>query len=206
LTTFMPFARATAIVASLALSAPVFAQESADLSSGEPVGGQAQGTYTLESHGDWDIRCIAAGGEEDPDVCRMYQLLRDDQGTEVAEFTLHYIGGETVEAAGTVITPLETLLTQQLTMFVDGENGRRYPFSFCNTIGCYVRAGFKAEDVDMMRKGAAAEVAIFPLANPQEPVRLPVSLTGFTAAFNKVTELNKAFAEANAPTEGAASE
>lgn len=147
--------------------------------------------YTLETHGDWEIRCLKAP-EGQPDPCSIYQLLKDDKGNEVAEVAIFHVGEGEVDAAATFTTPLETLLTGQLALFVDGDNGRRYPFSFCNPVGCYVRAGLSGADVNLFKKGNEAMVGIVPVGRPDEPVKLKMSLTGFTAAYAKVTELNKA--------------
>ena len=132
--------------------------------------------------------------EGQPDPCSMYQLLKDSDGTEVAEVTVFHIGSEEVEAAATFTVPLETQLQAQLTFFIDDANGRRYPFSFCNKVGCFVRAGLKTEDIDLLKKGASGKVAIVPYGS-NSPVELNVSLSGFTAGYEKVSELNVAARE-----------
>ncbi|GAA3876273.1 invasion associated locus B family protein [Celeribacter arenosi] len=172
------------------------------LSAGEPVETEIQAgqTYVLETEGDWEIRCIRTEGDV-PEPCSIYQLLRDEQGTEVAEVTMFHLGQGEAEAAATFIAPLETLLTQQMTIFVDGANGRRYPFSFCTTVGCFVRAGLTGAEVDQFRRGVEGTVVIHPVAAPETAVRLPLSLKGFTAAYARVTELNKAARSAATQTE-----
>lgn len=166
------------------------------LSTGTPVEDNIGRTYTLETHGDWEIRCInAPEGTEDP--CNMYQLLQDAEGNDVSEFTLFHYGQGEVEAGATIVTPLETLLTEQLTITVDGANGRRYPYSFCNPIGCYARVGMTANDIASFKKGAKAVVTLTPFATPNKSVPLDVSLSGFTAAYARVTELNIAARAAN---------
>ena len=202
--TTLPRLATLAFLALAALPAP--AQDAAqDLSRGEPVAqANPDGAFILEQHGDWDIRCLDNG--DLPDVCRLYQLLKDQNGVDVAEFTMFHLGGSDVEAATNVITPLETLLTQQLTLYVDGANGRRYPFSFCDPVGCYVRAGFTAEDIALFKRGAKAQLEIYPVLNPQTPVQLDVSLTGFTKAYERITELNIASTAAIAEAQKAAAE
>ncbi|NIY81185.1 invasion associated locus B family protein [Celeribacter sp. HF31] len=191
---------ASATVLTLAAALPLAAQDTG-LSAGTPITPESNvgRAYTLETHGDWEVRCInAPEGQVDP--CSMYQLLKDQDGTEVAEVALFHVGSEEVEAAATFTTPLETLLTAQLALFVDGENGRRYPFQFCNRVGCFVRAGLTTADVDLLKKGAEGMVGIVPLGRTDEPVRLKLSLTGFTAAYTKVTELNEAAKNGEAPS------
>jgi invasion protein IalB len=172
-------------------AAPADGNSAAGLSTGTPVqeGPQVGDTYTAETFQAWEVRCIKANGGKDP--CQLYQLLRDDEGNSVAEFSLFNLpeGGEAA-AGATIITPLETLLTAQLRIGVDGGKGKLYPYSFCNAIGCFSRVGFTAADIDQFRKGNAAQVTIVPAAAPDETVDLTVSLSGFTAGWNAVVAAN----------------
>ena len=205
----IPVARKTTTFAAAALivfgaTLPLAAQDTT-LSQGTPIeSADAVGRpYILETQGDWDIRCVKAP-EGTPDPCSMYQLLKDDEGNEVAEVTMFHVGSKDVEAAATFTTPLETLLPAQLAFFVDGQNGRRYPYSFCTKTGCFVRAGMSLAEIDQLKKGVEGQVGIVPVGRPDEPVKLKISLKGFTAAYTKVTELNiAALAEkpAKAPAE-----
>ena len=159
------------------------------LSIGEPVEAELQvgDTYGIETFVDWELRCVRAAQGEDP--CQLYQLLLDQTDNPVAEFTLFPLGagGEAV-AGGTIITPLETLLTAQLRIAVDGGQARRYPFSFCSAIGCFARIGLTQDDVDSFRAGSAGTVTINPAAAPDETVILRVSLSGFTAGYAALLE------------------
>lgn len=174
------------------------------LSTGTPLdetGGIGQ-PYTLEQHGDWNINCLKAPeGQSDP--CSMFQLLQDEQENAVAEMSLFHLGNGGIEGAATVTVPLDTLLTEQLTLTVDGANGRRYPFSVCAQTGCQARIGLAAADIDLLKKGSKATLTIVPSAAPDVQVPVSVSLTGFTAAYNRVTELNLAARAAAAATESA---
>ncbi|WP_460273870.1 invasion associated locus B family protein [Celeribacter sp. ULVN23_4] len=192
-------ALATAAACALSLAQPLAAQDS-ELSAGTPISTDNVGRpYTLETQGDWEIRCIKAP-EGQPDPCSLYQLLKDENGTEVAEVTIFHVGQGNIEAAATFTTPLETLLTGQLALFVDGENGRKYPFQFCNKVGCFVRAGLTSEDIDLLKKGSEGMVGIVPVGRTDNPVTLTMSLSGFTAGYAKVTELNEAAKNGEGPS------
>jgi len=144
-------------------------------------------TYTAETNGDWDLRCIKTeDGVDEP--CQMYQLMSDSEGTPVAEISIFRLpeGGRAV-AGATIVVPLETSLPQQLTMQVDDHAARRYPYSFCNTIGCYSRVGLVAEEVAAFRAGNAAKLTIVPALAPDQTVEVTMSLTGFTASYEKTT-------------------
>ncbi|WP_108814158.1 invasion associated locus B family protein [Loktanella sp. Alg231-35] len=154
------------------------------LELGEPVGPQPGEPYVRETYGDWALRCIKAP-EGQRDACNLYQLLINDAGVAVAEFNFFRLPqGNRAVAGANVVVPLETLLTQQLTVSVDGVNPRRYPFTFCNAAGCVARIGFTPEDIDAFKRGASATLRLVPAAAPTEEVILTLSLTGFTAGYD----------------------
>lgn len=168
----------------LTLGTPLEAAEPAsieDLAPGTP--------YIRGESGDWLYRCLRAPeGEVDP--CQLYQLLQDQEGNDVAEISVFPLPGSGRAAAGaTIVAPLETLLTQQLTLSVDGGAARRYPFTFCNTAGCVARVGFTEEEVAQFKRGNAATLRMVPAAAPDQEVVLTVSLSGFTAGYDGLVEI-----------------
>ncbi len=156
------------------------------LSMGEEDGPQPAEPYVKAEHGDWMLQCFPVEDGEEP--CQLYQLLKDEVGTDVAEVAIFRLptGGQAV-AGATVTVPLETLLTAQLTIAVDGAKGKRYPFSFCSPVGCYARIGFTAEDIAAFKRGAKATVTLVPAPAPDQKVTLDMSLSGFTAAYDAST-------------------
>lgn len=146
--------------------------------------------YTSEVIGAWEMRCIKT--EEETDPCQMYQLVNDVDGNPVAEVSLFRLpdGGKAV-AGATVVVPLETSLTNQLTISVDGGKGRRYPFAFCNQVGCYVRLGLTAPDITAFKRGNEAVITIVPALAPDQKVPLTLSLEGFTAGYDKVSVIEQ---------------
>ena len=174
------------------------------LSMGEPVapdGGEIGTPYVKEEHGSWQIRCIRTTSGVDP--CQLYQLLRDDEDNRVSEFSLFPLTppqGDAV-AGGNIITPLETLLTQAVTLQIDTGEPRRYPFTFCTPAGCFARIGYSAADIDRFKRGRNATVSIVPVIAPDQRISLTVSLTGFTAGYDALAALIAEQAAA-AQTEG----
>lgn len=169
-----------------------------DLQMGEPVdeeGNTLGEEYILEVQGDWTIVCIRTVLPDDP--CSMRQLLRDPDGAAISTVDIVSLPpGSQAIAAGRIITPLETLLTQQVTLAVDGGAGKRYPFEYCNQLGCISRVGFTEGDVNAFRRGAQATMTIVPALARDQRVQATMSLSGFTAGFNRVKELNEANARA----------
>jgi len=185
----------TAALALLASAPFAFAQtaDSNDVSDGELSLGEPEttigSTYVRETFGDWELRCVKSESGQDP--CQLYQLLADGEGNNVAEVSIFNLPAEQQATAGaTVITPLETLLTQQLRIAVDGGQPKRYPYAFCSAVGCFARIGFTQEEIDAFKRGAAATMTIVPAAAPDQTVDLAVSLTGFTAGWDAVNAAN----------------
>ncbi len=146
--------------------------------------------YTKEVIGAWEMRCIKTEQEVDP--CQMYQLLDDGQGAPIAEVSLFRLApGGKAEAGATIIVPLETALPQQLNISVDGGAARRYPYAFCNPVGCYVRLGLTAEDVAAYKRGKLAKITIVPALATDQKVELELSLEGFTAGYDKVSVIEQ---------------
>lgn len=168
-----------------AADAPAADAEAADLSMGtEVTEATAVGTpYIREEFGDWALRClIAEEGAVDP--CQLYQLLNDADGNSVAEISMFPLNNGGQAAAGaTIVVPLETLLTEQIQISVDGTATRRYPFTFCNRAGCVSRVGFTQAEVDQFKRGNKATIRMVPAAAPDEEVVLNISLSGFTAGY-----------------------
>ncbi len=166
--------------------APAAEAAPSDLDMGtEVVAETAVGTpYVREEFGDWALRCLRAE-EGTADPCQLYQLLNDAEGNSVAEISMFPLANGGQAAAGaTIVVPLETLLTEQLLISVDGSAARRYPFTFCNRAGCVARVGFTQAEIDQFKRGNAATLQMVPAAAPDEKVILNISLTGFTAGYD----------------------
>lgn len=155
-------------------------------------------TYTRETIGDWELRCIRVPeGQQEP--CQLYQLLQDQGGNSVAEINLINLPeGQKAAAGATIVAPLETLLTEQLTLAVDGGPTKRYPFTWCAQVGCFSRIGLSDADIASFKNGAKAVVTIVPAVAPDQKVTVTVSLTGFTKGYEAVTAAN---IPADAPAE-----
>ncbi len=161
----------------------------------ELVDGEIVGTtYVRETYGDWTLRCIRTADGKDP--CQLYQLMKDGDGNSVAEISLFELpAGQEAVAGATIAAPLETLLTEQLTLQIDGGSSKRYPFSYCATQGCYARIGLTAQDLAGFKGGASATVIIVPVAAPDKRLGLNLSLSGFTNGFKEMQASNLAIRE-----------
>ncbi|MCL4188624.1 MAG: invasion associated locus B family protein [Rhodobacteraceae bacterium] len=139
--------------------------------------------YLAATHGDWQLVCLRT--EEGDDPCELQQLLSDAEGNPVARVNLFPLpAGRQAAAGATIVTPLETLLTEQITIRVDTGQAKRYPFTWCAPVGCIARVGFTAAEIEAFRRGRAASVTIVAVAAPDQPVTLTMSLAGFTAGYD----------------------
>jgi invasion protein IalB len=199
-----PAAAQTPTTPATGTETPVTAEEigKAGISMGEEV--DAVGTtYIKETHGDWQLSCVRSDVGADP--CQMYQLMQDDQGNSVAEINLFNLPKGSEAAAGaSIVTPLETLLTAQVTMRVDAGQAKRYPFTLCATVGCIARVGFTEAEIANFRKGSKATFVIVPAMLPDEQVEITMSLKGFTAGYEAVVAANDAADKAAAEAAKAA--
>lgn len=161
-----------------------------ELSVGEALGG-GPNIYIREEHGDWEVRCLEAPeGQDDP--CQLYQRLSDQQGNPTADVNFFDLpDGNEIVAGATVLTPLQTLLTAQVTLSIDGGQPRRYPYSFCDQTGCYSRMGFSAADIAAFKAGAQATLVVVPALAPDQRAELTMSLSGFTAGIAAVEVENE---------------
>jgi invasion protein IalB len=177
----------TALCLSLTVSS-AFAQEASKPQTEptdvpEPQIGQP---YLGSNEKDWDVICIKSDQETDP--CEIRQLVLDQNKDPMIEITLERISGQQGAVAGaTVIVPLETILTVPLTLAIDGAKGKQYPYTFCNSVGCIARIGLTQSDVNAMKRGKMAELSLSHLTVSDRLVTIPVSLSGFTAAYDKAT-------------------
>lgn len=159
------------------------------LSMGQEAADGIGANYVQAEFDAWQQRCVRT--EDGSDPCQLYQLLKDEQDNAVAEFSMFNLppGGQAV-AGATVIVPLETLLTENLQLAIDGSKAKVYPFTFCSQIGCIARIGFTAAEVEQFKKGAKASLTIVPAVAPDQKVVVNLSLKGFTAGFTAVSATN----------------
>lgn len=192
-------APAAAPAAPATAEAPAAGAPAAAPANAEPQVGQY---YVKSTNQAWTTRCLKA--EQGKDPCELYQLLKDGEGNSVAEMTLIPLkNSKDVAAGATLVAPLETDLMQGLGFAVGQGEARGYPFSFCAPVGCVSRLGFTQAELDALKRGNEATLTLLPFGgNRENPVRLKLSLSGFTAAFDALS----AYADEPAPAAAPAAE
>jgi len=150
----------------------------------EPTEQAEAPNITVEEIGDWQLRCEVESGN-----CFMYQLANDQQGNPVVEMNIVNLPEDADAGAGvTVVAPLGALLTEGLVVQIDSNPAKQYAFNWCTRTGCFSRFGLTNDDIAWMKRGATARMRIVSVSAADQPVLLDLSLTGFTAAFTKLTE------------------
>lgn len=163
---------------------------SPDLDMGENVAEQLPQieTFVDEVFGDWQRECLSIPGNEGQVPCQITQFLREEpDGQPVGKVSIGKLptGGEAV-AGSMIIVPLGVLLTQQMTIGVDSAAPKRYPYRFCDPNGCVAQIGYTAAEIEAFKAGAEATLTVVPTAAPDQKVELPLSLKGFTDAWNSL--------------------
>lgn len=189
--------RVPAIAAALlTLAAPALAQEAETARQpGEP--------YVAEVFTDWELRCITAAEEGQPERCEMFQLLLDEQDNAVAVFRVNVplVEAEDQVAAAVIVTPLETLLTPGLRVRIDDSEPAGVPFTLCEPTGCLARIPLSQENIEAFKAGGETIFDIFALVRSDlgeiggVPVSLTASLRGFTAAYDELQARHEPFIE-----------
>lgn len=178
-----------ALALPLALGAPVFAQETAKPKEEFPIGTTPEvkvgDIYVKNTEGDWQVRCVKVETGAEP--CHIYQLIKDAEGNSVAEMTVfHLPGGGAAVAGANVMTPLGTMLKNQMLFKVDDGKAQSYAYDWCENVGCIARMGFTGLELEALKRGTAATITISSVVAPTQAIGLPVSLNGFSAAFTAV--------------------
>lgn len=198
--TRLPFIALALLCLSLGMTAPGAQAQTpetpavpGDLSLGRdpnaPASDAVGQTYVKESHGAWEVRCVRTADGKDP--CQLYQLLRDAEGNAVAEISVFNLpDGGPAAAGASIVAPLETLLTEEVTVQIDNNPAKKYPFAWCSPVGCVARLGITGDEVAAMRRGNVARIVIVPVLAPDQQVVVQASLSGFTAGFEAVTAAN----------------
>lgn len=147
--------------------------------------------YFKEDHKDWRIRCQKNSAAEDS--CQMFQLIVDGQGSPVAQIVFFDIpAGEGFAVAGATITvPLLTALSEDFLLQIDDHPPKAYPYAYCDKVGCYVRLGVTPVELNWLKSGTLAKIATVPYRSPDQRRVFPISLSGFTSAYDALIELSR---------------
>ena len=168
------------VLAALALlAASALAQEA----SGLPGGASA----LSEVHGSWSVNC--AVGEKGKD-CGFSQTTGNPQtGTALVALELAAPAGN--KAEGMLLTAFGLRLDAGVQLGIDGQPlGGPRPFLTCVSSGCLVPMVFEDVELSALKVGQRLDVTGVKV-DDGKPVTVSLSLSGFTAAYDRTAELAK---------------
>lgn len=187
------------LVALLALAGPAVAQDSTAAPAADATAAPAAATdQKLETYidgqfGDWQRECLRQPeGSTKADPCRIVQILKDTQNQPVGKIALGVQpAGSQAVASSEVLLPLDLgiLLSQGLSLGVDQGLTKKYNFYLCLQSGCTARLLFSNDDIAAFKAGDKMKlglVAFLPPDRKAMQISIPVSLKGFTKAYDSI--------------------
>ena len=168
-----------ATVVLLGLTAPALAQEQ--------VAALPGGASSLtETHGAWTVACTLVEGSKE---CALSQAVGNQSGQALVSLDLGI--GETNRAEGMFLTAFGLRLDAGIQLGIDGNAlNAALPFFTCLATGCVVPVTLDEVALSALRVGQVLEVTGINVETG-EAVTVPISLTGFTAAYNRTAELSQ---------------
>jgi len=137
----------------------------------------------VPTFGDWAKKCDK--GADDQEICYVFQTVSNkDTGQMIMQVRVGF-APDKPEPVMIVTLPLGALLPPGAAFMVEGAEPLKMPFLACGREGCTtVGQALPQATLEAMRKGEQATVRMA-LLN-QKVLPLPVSLKGFTRAFNSI--------------------
>lgn len=175
-----PLAR---LATSLVVAATLLAGVMAPAALAQTEAPAADSGKTEERIGNWLLRCMA-GAAEAPRRCEMVQMLGDNEtGRDVLLVAIGYPEGQTRPVAW-IILPLGVLLPPGIALKIDQSEPKALPIRHCDAGGCATPWPLAETDVAALKQGNELMVIFKDIEG--QSLGLPVSLSGFTAAFSKL--------------------
>jgi invasion protein IalB len=136
------------------------------------------------THGAWNLVCSTTS-----ERCAMEQAGKDADGNDVLIVNIRKITPRdtpdgSLDTVISVLVPLGVLLEPGLGIQIDGGKTISGRFVQCERSGCLMEAPMPPQMVAAMKKGVTAKFIM--AIPPNRRVEAPVSLSGFTAAFNSI--------------------
>jgi len=135
-----------------------------------------------ETYEDWTVRCERVDEQR---RCWMVQSLQRQDGDRVLQLEFVIVDGETRLA---MLAPFGLLLEAGAGLVVDGSALETLAFKTCLPVGCVVEKEPDDTLLGALRRGEVLTIG-FQIAERGEPFRLELSLSGFTAAHNRLRAL-----------------
>ncbi|WP_435101886.1 invasion associated locus B family protein [Arhodomonas sp. AD133] len=156
-------------------------------SGGGQQGQAAQQNANVERFQDWGVRCgMGDGGPRGG--CEMFQgVTRNDNNELVMRVAIGYPPRQDIDAPVAVFQlPLGIHLPPGIQLSVDDGEPVRFPVQACFQPGCRADLPLKPELLSKLKSGSEATLSV--LGPGGEQIDLPISLMGFTAALERISQ------------------
>lgn len=146
---------------------------------------KADAQMRVESeHGDWKVICETPPGAKS-EQCGIHQAVQDDKRTELGLSITVLRPADRKGDLMRIQAPLGILLPTGVGLEIDGQNFGNVWFIKCFADGCWADADVDGKLLEALKKGKQAIFKVFP--TPEEGVGIPVDLTGFSDAYQKIS-------------------
>mgnify|MGYP006290118237 CR=1 FL=1 len=167
-----------------ALGAALFALAPLTLSAQEAEG-DAGASTPPQTFQDWQFRCEVPEGS-DTERCAIFQnIVVKENKQQLLNFAVTMPQADQ-PPAGVLLLPLGISLPMGVELAVDDGEPVKLAVEHCVRIGCRVVFPLRDELLAQLKAGQEATVSFHDGA--RRPLDIPVSLSGFTAAFNTLQE------------------
>ena len=137
--------------------------------------------------GDWGYKCDQSQQEGGDQLCYVFQNVTKKDSRELVMGARIAYRPDQQQPLLVVTVPLGSLLPPGAALTMDGVEPIKLSYILCTAQGCTTAAQpLTPEMVDAMKKGNQAAVRV--MAPNQQPIALPLSLTGFTKALASLKE------------------
>jgi invasion protein IalB len=144
-------------------------------------GAAAEDEGTVKTYGDWQYKCEKYGANKETRCYILYSAVVPKTKTRILQMAVAMEGPGQGPLA-ILTAPLGVQLEEGLLLQVDGGETIRLPFKICAPGGCIAPRPLNDDNISELERGARLLVGFYNTAG--ELVAVPVSLKGFTAAFD----------------------
>ena len=131
----------------------------------------------------WSVQC-STGARDAPVDCAIEQrAVVSESGQLLTLFTIR-VPADTRKPVMMIQTPLGPFLPGGISIDVDNANTVKLDYQTCDAKGCYAGAPVSDEMLQSMFRGQKLNLTVQALN--KQPIKIPLDLTGFTAAYRKV--------------------
>lgn len=131
----------------------------------------------------WGSRCVTGARESALDCLVEQKLVVANTRQLLGAVTIR-IPGDTKQPVLMIQTPFGLYLPGGVTVDVDGADAKKFELQTCDANGCYVGSPMPSDLLDRMQKGQKLNIVIQNLQ--KQPITMPMALTGFAEAYQKV--------------------